>query len=346
MTDTNKREPSDAEVSAATGFGEPAETAEAEEATENNESEETSTEDTEGTSDDTSAEGDSKDEESSEKKDASDKDDDAESTDDEGSTDESKDEAEEADEDDSEESGDKDKGNRTVPYNLLKAKNKKIKELEGLLADKKKAEESSDTDESEDLDAQIEETSKELAKDLDIDEKGVAKILKAAGKLFGNKKVELPKEIVEKLKLLDKIESKDKQDKESTHFNKEWDGLNLKKLYPNAPQSAIEDAKKLMDELAHSKDHHKHDLDYILFKNKNQFETILKTAAKKKSGEQSKRLGENNAEESESETEENMVNIEDMTPDIMRKREQQDMAARRGASKVKDYQIHDVIRND
>lgn len=348
------KEPTDAEVAAKTGFGEPAEESE-EDATETEEATETTEEDTDESEADESAEDTEESVEETDKKSVArqkrgvSKDEKTEVDE----PDESEDEAEEAE---SEEEGEADeaddsKGKRTVPYSLLKSKNQKIKTLETELNDARKllekSKESGDDDAADDAEADIEKASKDLAEELGIGEEGAKKILKAAVKL-SSKKSALPKEVVEALKTLDDMKKDKAKQDEIDHFNKEWTDLSLAKQYPNASPAALKEAQDLMDKLAHSKDHAQHDLDYILYKHKAKFETILKTAGKKKSGETGKRIGKEKDIDSDEEEGEDMVDIEHLTPDVMKRREQKDLDRRRGArgSGEKDYVILDPTRRN
>ncbi len=160
---------------------------------------------------------------------------------------------------------------------------------------------------------------------MNLDSKGLEKVLSKAVELakkeYGDN---LPKDLADKLKLLDEVQEQNLLAKEEAHFNGEWDKVvpTLKKKYPNATDEMLAEAKKVMDDLAHGKKHYKHDLDYILFKNPKKFATILKAAPKNKSGETSKRVKED-AEETGSE-EKTLAPIESMTPERMKKMEKED----------------------
>ncbi len=342
-------EVSDADVSTRTGMGEPEENAAGtEEAAEG--SEETADESGEseesGEAEETeeSAEGSGKGSEARQTRESAESGEEESEESDESEEDSEEEESEEEGEsDDSTE--DKDK-NRTVPYSLLKSKNKKIKQLEADLdvarGKREDANATGDRASAEAANAEIEAAAKELGEELGLDTPGIAKILKKAVELSSKKSV-LPKEIVDKLKELDKLTAQSRQAEEAAHFGKEWGALNIQKQYPNASPAALKEAQELMDTLAHSKQHHKHDLDYILFKNKAKFDTILKTAGKGKSGETGKRVGR--TEEAESEEDEAMVDIENLSPDVMRRREARDTAVVNKSDKVKDYKIIDTKRD-
>lgn len=344
MADT-KNEPSEAEIAAKTGFGEPAsaeeEATETDEATENNEESDEEAEDSADSKEEETEE--SSRENRAESKDADDETDESNETDEDSEEDESEDENTS---DDSEDVKDK---QRTVPYSLLKSKNAKIRQLEVDLQDARDAlgesTKSGDDEDIEEATKEVEASAKDLAKELGMDEEGIAKILKAAVKLSSKKSV-IPKDIAEKLKTLDDLKAKDKQSQEVNHFNNEWKDLEIGKKYPNAPKSAVQEAQKLMDELAHSKEHHKHDLDYILYKNKNKFESILKVAAKGKSGETGKRIGKESVTESSDDESEELVDIENLTPAVMKARDAKELEMRKAHSGDKDYRIYNPKERD
>lgn len=269
-----------------------------------------------------------------------------ESEEEEDEAEESEDE-DEADEDDEEGEEDEEPETpknpaRTVPYSLLKAKNAKIKQLEAALADKSgKADESGDEDDAAEVETAAEALAKELGAD-DVDKTRLTKILKAAAKLAARKggPVVLPKEVTDRLKLLDKYEADNKEKTETAHFQKEWNGLlpAITKQYPGATQAILAEAMKLMDDLSHSKKFHDKDLDYVLFKNRDKFDTVLKVSPKNKGGEAGKTMAEQDIEEGD---EEQLTDIENLTPDIMKQRE-----GRSTDSKIKhkDYKVQHPIR--
>lgn len=86
----------------------------------------------------------------------------------------------------------------------------------------------------------------------------------------------LPKESLEKIEAAKKIAD---EQAEVAYFDNEWGKLSdsLKKQYPNASQAQLDEAKKQMKEVAHTEQFHKFPLDYVLFKNQKDFDTILHT---------------------------------------------------------------------
>ena len=263
---------------------------------------------------------------------------------------ESEDEPEEGDEDEDEE----DEGGepedvtgkqRTVPYAKLKSERGKRKALEDSIQDLVTAisKARGEPDKEEDLD-DLSKEAKRLGEELGQDPEGLAKVLRSAVELakkeFGGK---LPKEVEDKLKLLDELTERDKQVKEATHFEKEWGPVvtALKAKFPSATESMLTEAKKAMDELAHTKKYHRFDLDYILFKEGKKFETILKAAPGNKSGESGKTIA---SKESDGDAPaEDSVKIEDMTPDVMKRREQRDISERSAQDDDPGVQIIEPI---
>lgn len=239
---------------------------------------------------------------------------------------------------------------RTVPYGIkgrLEKEVAKRRELEDTLSEKVaegvKAALASlvKADQKDELPDDVKKAAMELAEETGLDESGVEKLLRKAKELSA--KNELPKEVMDKLDELDKIkkERDDKQAEES--FNQEWDSFlpNLKKQYPNATDSMLKEAREKMDELAHSKTHHTHEMDYILFKEAKTFETLLKVAPKNKSGEDNKQVYVNRSNVEEDE--ETMVDIEDMTPEIMKQREQRMIQKRMSKGYNKTYTDMTII---
>jgi len=181
---------------------------------------------------------------------------------------------------------------------------------------------------------------KRKAKGDNIDPEGLAEImqetLNLALELSPKEKAELPADIKEKLKLLDRYESETKSKDEGQLFSTEWDGLTpaLKKEFPNAGEAELRQARELMDEIAHSKqggviiDAEKrilkpYPLDYLLHKNRDKFVAILKVAKAAKSGEK----GGREMVDVEDEDEEIDLNPETMTPEKMKRREKQKLKA-------------------
>lgn len=336
----------------------PTELEESDESEDEEESDE-SEEDDEDESEDDDEESEADDEESDDEEEEADdeEDDESEEEDDAESEDDSEEEDEDEDDDDSEDDEDDDDKSgrrRTVPYGKLKAERKKRKEMQGQIKDIFDAiaelrADRSGTDEDEER-GELEKEAERLGKELGQDSKALAKVLKAtvdlARKEFSGKK--LPKDLEDKLKLLDKVQAREKEERESSHFNKEWEGLTpaLKKRFPNASASMIAEAKKAMDELSHSKKYHRYDLDYILYKEGKRFTTMLKAAPGSRSGEGGKQIGagEEGYEET-GDSDENLVDIEDMTPEIMRGREKKDVSRRSRSRRDDDVdmQINEPI---
>ena len=331
---------SDQEVAEAAGFPKPP----AEESDDSEEHKGSSEEEEEESSDEESEDDDSGEEDESDESDKSDDEESEDESEEEDEDDDSEDEDDDEDDDDSSTSG----RQRTVPYSKLKTERGKRKALEGQIADINETiaelrSDKSGKSKEEELSA-IQEAAKEIGEELNLDSKGLEKVLSKAVELakkeYGD---ELPKDLEEKLKLLDEIKEQNLLVKEEAHFDKEWTGIvpALKKKYPNATDAMLTEAKQLMDDLSHGKKHHKHDLDYILFKNPKKFATILKAAPKNKSGETGKRVKED-AEETSGE-EKTLTPIENMTPELMKKREQEDQGADDGGDEMDGVTINEPI---
>lgn len=249
---------------------------------------------------------------------------------------------------------------RTVPYSKLKSERAKRTQFEGemrtALSEVQSAlasirsEKSGKTEEQE-LGA-IESEAEKLSEELGLDAPGLAKVLKTAVQL-AKKELggQIPKELKDKLEVIETLQSKSAKDDEERadqaevdHFNGEWDSLvpSLRKQFPNATDSMLEEAKKVMDETAHSKKYHSYDLDYVLFKEGQKFETLLKVAPGKKSGETAKSVGTAAEDVGSEDDNDSEVDLEDMTPDIMRNREQRQISTKRDSRK--DYTIINPVQ--
>lgn len=234
---------------------------------------------------------------------------------------------------------------RTVPYSLLKSEREKrkalTKEIEDIRREMAEARaEKKGTDPEDELD-DIELEAKNLAKELNLeDSTGLAKMLRKSVEL-AKKDLEkngerITPELKEKLKLLEQVEASNKAKAEKEHFDNEWKAVEptLKKQYPNASESELSQAKEELDKLAHSKEFHKYDLDYIVFKNQDKFASILKVSGKK-GIEQSKSPQEMEVSDEE------LVDIEEMTPAVMKAREAKRVSTR--YESAKDYKVHNPV---
>jgi len=175
---------------------------------------------------------------------------------------------------------------------------------------KKEAKEA--VDEIAEFASRYEDTNPEGLKELlSVFEKQVMANLEKSGKLSKD----LPEDIKEKLKLLDTIQAEKKAKEETLQFESEWNKLlpEIRREYPNASESLIAEAKQKMDEIAHTKEFHKYDLDYVLFKNKPVFNTLLKLAKSKSFETSSKQI---NKEENDEEDID--LDPENMTPEKMK----------------------------
>lgn len=204
----------------------------------------------------------------------------------------------------------------------LKAIFSQIKELrsivEGIVSKSSAKQETVEQlDELKELAEKRGDSPEDLAKLVDAIQKKVLSDLEKSGKLSKD----LPDDVKEKLKLLDQIQADKTKADESAHFEREWLGLlpDLQKQYPNAKAGELTEAKKILDELSHTKVHHKHDLDYIVFKNRSKFDTLLKVAKHSKSGETtSKQIEDDTGEEKDID-----LDPENITPEKMAAYEKQ-----------------------
>jgi len=124
---------------------------------------------------------------------------------------------------------------------------------------------------------------KSFSKKYDIDEKALPELVEMI-----REEVFTP-EIQEKLSLAEKSAA---ELTDQSHFVKEWDGYlsEIKKEFPDANKKQLDQAKKLMDQLAHTKKFHQNDIDYVFFKNKSEFSDILSEIQGKK-GFEAGRIG-------------------------------------------------------
>lgn len=195
---------------------------------------------------------------------------------------------------------------------------KAIKEMQTALAELP----SKLTPKQEAVDTALSDALAEIAKKRNLDAEGLKEIADALKKDILKNTGELPADVQEKLKLLDSLRAdKEKRDGEqkvredAIRFEGEWNTLTsqLKTLYPNATASELSEAKKQMDEISHTPDFAKYDLDYVLFKNRSTFDVLLKVARGSKSGEgASKQISEDEGDENEVD-----LNPDEMTPSKM-----------------------------
>lgn len=219
------------------------------------------------------------------------------------------DESEESDEDDKDDDDDdqddrkakkvplalykKEKGARKVAQNQLADKDKEIADLKGKLAtlERPAADPVDQTVAAKAVSDKVREVAKRIAAKQNLNEEGLSEVIEETAKLVleltSKEKAELPKDVQDKLKTLDELQAKMNEDAEKRHFEGEWGQMlpSLRKQFPNATEAQIAEAKKLMDDLSHSKEGADKELPYLLWKNSKKFTTILKVLAKDKSAE-------------------------------------------------------------
>lgn len=217
---------------------------------------------------------DSKDEEDEESDDEEDSEDDEESEDSEDSDEEDDEDEEEDDEED-----DSTKGDRVPVSTVAKIREKfrgKVSRLKARIAELEGKPKPTEADSKE-----TESEVKALAEKYEMDEPAVNALLEVAAKIA-------EKRIRENLKLGDgevlaEAAKMVMQQKEVAHFDKEWVGTEpaVRTAYPNATSEQLAQAKTLMDRLSHRKEFHKFPLDYVLFKNSNSFDKIMRQPKRK-----------------------------------------------------------------
>lgn len=308
---------SDAELADKTGMGEPEHTQREE--------------DNESNSEPDAA--DSEDEETDEDDDSTDSDNDEEG--DEDSDDDDQDEDEDSDNDQT--PGSK---KQSVPYSRFKTEKSNRQRAEQELSDRRQMTDAitaltqavstlqegkpGQEPKPDEIEAAAKELEGELGMETGLDSTALSKVLRKAvtmaEKKLGNK---LPKDVLDKLKDLDDLKKQSQDAKESQHFNEEWSEVEpkLRAKFPNATDAMIGEAREKMDELSHSEGWHKYDLDYILYKNKKTFNTILKAAKSNRSGESGHTIY---APQSDESTAENDLDPTEMTPETVKQMEDRD----------------------
>ncbi len=172
---------------------------------------------------------------------------------------------------------------------------------------------------AENLDEVVDDVIDQL-KDVEIDEgqkaflKQFSKVILAKAKaLSPQQKADLPDEVKEKLKLLDDFQKDKEETKAVQSFKGEWNEFVpiLDKKYPNATSEMKQEAYDLMSEIAHSDKGGKlvkvngedvlvgYELEYLLSKNQDKFDTILKTVPNTKSFEKGKNVANETDEDEE-----------------------------------------------
>lgn len=190
---------------------------------------------------------------------------------------------------------------------------------------------------------------KTIAEKRDVDPEGLAEIIAITQKKVvedleksGRLSKDLPEDIQKRLKLLDKFEAENETKAEAIAFESEFNGIlpELKKQYPNAKESELVEAKKILNQLAHSEKGgvvvkkatettpgkiKPYPLDYLIYKNRSVFDTVLKVAKHSKSGE----LGGSKQLADDADGDDDIdLNPEDMTPEKMKAHDRKKLAQR------------------
>jgi hypothetical protein len=239
---------------------------------------------------------------------------------------------------------------RLVPYSRLKSERNKNKALrnsqtarlaDALDALTKHLSGNNKTAPTEEAD-EVVKAAKDLAREIGVEESGMGEkqleaVLRAAMKLAGKNTVSAD-ELAQMRKALSGLEKNNQSAAEQVHFDKEWKSVvpNLRKMFPNATPEMLEEAKQKMDQIAHSaaggkiiKENGKeifvpHDLDFILFRNKKTFRTIL-SAKKGKSGESSHEIFRESTENAPAG--DGDIDPRNLTPDSFKSEEAREQSA-------------------
>lgn len=256
---------------------------------------------------------------------------------------EEEDESEDSDDDDEEDEDDdpedRKSTKKTVPLSRFKQEKRLRKELQAKIGNlETEVEKLSKGKNQKDVEASVENLDEivdgilEDLKDIEVDE-GQKEFLKKFSKAILLKSKALapaaiPEELKEKIKLLDKLQSKDNEETADNSFKNEWNEFlpELDKKYPNATPAMKQEAYALMKKIATSKDGGRiikqgdeevlvgYPLDYILSKNQKKFDILLKTLKNDKSFEE----GNKNLEEDSDDEDVNYLDS-NMSPEKLQK---------------------------
>jgi len=139
--------------------------------------------------------------------------------------------------------------------------------------------------------ANLNELKKKLSEKHGMDEESVSDLLNLAVEEVkeyldssGVLRKDLPEDVKKKLDVVDKLSKKDEDNEQVQSFEREWtDNLpQLKQHFPNAKAEDLEEAKKIVDQVAHSKKFHIYPLDYVIWKNLDKLKPILTRPATNK----------------------------------------------------------------
>lgn len=123
----------------------------------------------------------------------------------------------------------------------------------------------------------LDETITELAKELELDPEKTRRLVEAARKGIEALTPE-DKKLLEDFKA-DKArrETEDQEREQNQQFETEFAAIlpDLKKQYPNASEEQLKNVKDKIDELAHSEKYAQTDLDYVIFKEKEEIGKVL-----------------------------------------------------------------------
>lgn len=123
----------------------------------------------------------------------------------------------------------------------------------------------------------LKESIKNLSKELNIDEEQLEKLTKLSRLGLEEKLTDMETRL-KKYETTTESEDEEKIISEQKDiFKDEWNGIedSVKGKYPNASREQLEKAYEAMEDLAHTEKYVNADLDYIMFKEAEQFEKIL-----------------------------------------------------------------------
>lgn len=280
---------------------------------------EESTVDVESKEDKSTSEDDKKSDE--EKKSAdSDKEEKSEKIDEEATNDDESDEdsdEEDADDEDEDDSDDSQHVSHSDIKELKRSYKEIIKDLKTKLSDATSGKDKTDaTDEAAE---DVEKLVLDEAKKLNVNPEVLKSILALANKSVAGKLTRLDK--LEQF--FEKQSTQQFQTEQENIFNSEWGKAlpELKKSFPNASEDQVKAARDLADTLAHSKKYHRYDMDYIVFREKAQFDKILFSPRNRSFDEGEHKSNASIGDDIGTELPD-MTNISDMSPAEFEKAEQ------------------------
>lgn len=185
-----------------------------------------------------------------------------------------------------------DKKERPQKYIPLPQYISEKKEMQGRIAElEQKLQEKNDSKtaaNADDVEKEIEDEIKAFAEEAGIEDPQVLKkLVSLANKPTMKAMEDLKRQVADLAKNKEPVKSQAQiEAEEAARFNEEWMPFEKKldEEYPNLSKEQKAEAKTIMDELSHTKEWHKYDLDYIFYRNKDTFEDAIGTKQFKGSG--------------------------------------------------------------